>query len=96
MAEDFHDHAGVGSPFVEERGAGVAQVVEADLADAGVAAAPTFEHANRPGTVGIGVLIRASATGSPGMLSRLRGGPVFWLSALAVRAAPTNRRFGIS
>lgn len=44
---------------------------------AGVTTAPTFGHANYPGTIGIGVLIRASATGPPGMLSRLRGGPVF-------------------
>ncbi|GHK03698.1 hypothetical protein SY2F82_54950 [Streptomyces sp. Y2F8-2] len=35
MAQDFHDHASVGALFVEERGAGVAQVMKADLADAG-------------------------------------------------------------
>lgn len=61
-----------------------------------VAAAPASEHANCPGTIGTGVLIRDSVTGPPGMLSRLRGGPVFVLSAAAVRAAPMNRRFGIS
>lgn len=44
---------------------------------AGVVAPPESEHANHPGTIGTGVLIRASATGPPGMLSRLRGGPVF-------------------
>lgn len=35
MAQDFHDHAGIGALLVEEGRAGVAQVVEADLADAG-------------------------------------------------------------
>ena len=53
-----------------------------------VAAVPASEHANCPGTIGTGVLIRASATGPPGMLSRLTGGPVIRLSAWAVRAAP--------
>lgn len=64
--------------------------------EAGVEPAPAFEHANHPGTIGTGVLIRASTTGPPGMLSRLRGGPVFVLSAVAVRVAPMTRRFGIS
>jgi hypothetical protein len=45
--------------------------------EAGVAAVPAFEHANRPGTPGTEPLTRDSATGPPRMLSRLRGGPVF-------------------
>lgn len=44
---------------------------------AGVAAEPAFGHAHHPGTIGTGVLNRDSSTGPPGMLSRLRGGPVF-------------------
>lgn len=42
-----------------------------------------------PATIGTGVLIRASATGPPGMLSRLRGGPVFrcWSSLCERRRA---------
>lgn len=60
----------------------------------GVVAAPESEHADRPGTIGTGVLIRASTTGPPGMLSRLRGGPVFccWRPrALLTRGGPGFR-----
>lgn len=69
----------------------------------GGAVAPAFGHADHPGTIGTGVLIRASTTGPPGTLSRLRGGPVSvcwssqWVAPsqtadrwLQLRALPTS------